>query len=285
MKRLIGIVVAMCMVFGTTAYAENYYNWIEGGTTVDLGNIASVELDPDFVFLNGEDTKNMAIEIGDPVSGNEVGSIYPMDENETWAVFFDYEETGHIKDDEKEKIDAKAILKSYKDGAEEANKEREPGARYYVTGWDIEPFYDEQTHNLTWSLLLENENKERFLNYNTHILTRVGTISVVLVTDPENIDAHKQILSEKILPKLQVKDGNKYSDFDESKDEVAGYGLSALILGGTGLAVAKKVGLFAGLLVFVRKFGVVIVAGLAALWGIVRKKKKTSTETIEPTGQ
>ncbi len=57
------------------------------------------------------------------------------------------------KTTEKEKIDAKALLKSYKDGAEEDNKERQPGeANFYVTGWDIEPHYDEETHNLTWSI-------------------------------------------------------------------------------------------------------------------------------------
>ena len=82
---------------------------------------------------------------------------------ETWSVFFDYEEIGHIKDAEKEKIDAKALLKSYKDGAEEDNKNREPGERFYVTGWDIEPHYDEETHRLTWSLLLEDENDVTFL--------------------------------------------------------------------------------------------------------------------------
>lgn len=284
MKRLTGILVALCMlVFSTNVYAETYYNWIEGGVTVDLGNIASVDLDPDFIFLDGENTKQMAIEFGDPVSGTEIGSIYPMDENETWAVFFDYEETGHIKDAEKEKIDAKALLKSYKDGAEEANKERQPGDRFYVTGWDIEPFYEEQTQNLTWSLMLEDENKDSFLNYNTRLLTREGNISVVLVTDPQNVKAHKQLLDEKILPMLNIKDGNKYSDFDASTDKVADYGLSALILGGAGLAVAKKAGLIGVVLVFVKKFGVVIVAGLAALWGLLRKKKKSSTEPAEPT--
>lgn len=282
MKRLMGMLVALSMLFSSTAYADSDYNWIEGGTTVDLGNIASVDLDPDFVFLDGEDTKQMALDFGDPVYDTEIGSIYPMDEDETWAVFFDYEETGHIKDDEKEKIDAKALLKSYKEGAEEVNKDRQPEDRYYVTGWDIEPFYDEQTHNLTWSLLLEDENKEAFLNYNTRLLTREGTISVVLVTDPQNMKADKQILDKKILSMLNVKDGNKYTDFDESTDKVAGYGLSALILGGAGLAVAKKAGLIAVLLVFVKKFGVVIVAGLAALWGFIRKKKKNPAETVEP---
>ena len=284
MKRLVGMLAVLCLMLSTTASADSYYNWIEGGVSVDLGTIADVELDPDFIFLDGEDTQQMSVEYGEPVSGLEVGSIFPMDDSESWAVFFEYEETGHIKDAEKEKIDTKALLKSYKDGAKEVNKEREPGDRYYVTGWDVEPFYDEKTHNLTWSLLLEDENKETFLNYNTRILTREGTISIILVTDPQNREANKQLLDEKILAQLNVNDGNKYTDFDESTDKVAGYGLSAIILGGAGLAVAKKAGFIAVLLAFGKKFGVLIIAGVAALWGFLRKKKKT-TEPVEPAGE
>ncbi|HEY9576942.1 MAG TPA: DUF2167 domain-containing protein [Pseudobacillus sp.] len=285
MKRLTAMVAALFMILSTTvaADAEYEYNWIEGGVTVDLGEIATVDLDPDFLFLDGEDTRQLALEYGDPVSGDEVGSIYSMDEEQTWAVYFDYEETGHIKDDEK--IDAKALLKSYQAGAEEANKDREPGERYYVTGWDIEPFYDEDTHNLTWSLLLEDDNKETFLNYNTRILTREGNISVILVTDPENREADKQILQNQILSQLNITDGNKYTDFDKSTDKVANYGLSALILGGTGLAVAKKAGLLAVILAFAKKFGVLIIAGIAALWSFIRKKKKKpATEPAQPDG-
>lgn len=285
MKRLLGMLAVFCLTLSATASAESEYNWIEGGVSVDLGTVASIELDPEFIFLDAEDTKQMSLDYGDPVSGFEVGSIFPMDDNQTWAVFFDYEETGHIKDDEKEKINAKALLKSYKDGAEEVNKERQPGDRYYVTGWDIEPFYDEKTNNLTWSLLLEDENKETFLNYNTRILTREGNISVILVTDPNNREIDKQILDEKILSMLNVKDGNKYSDFDKSTDKEAGFGLSTLILGGAGLAVAKKAGLLAVILAFGKKFGILIIAGVAAIWSFLRKKKKNTSDPVEPAGE
>lgn len=271
------------MMFSTTASAENYYDWIEGGVTVDLDDLATLDLHPDFLFLDGENTQMMAEEYGDPVSGLEIGTIFPMDENQTWAVYFDYEESGHIKDAEKEKIDAKALLKSFKKGTEEANEGRQPGDRFYVTGWDIEPFYDEETHNLTWSLLLEDENEETFLNYNTRILTREGNISVVLVTDPENREADKKMLSEQILSKLEINEGKRYEDFDKSTDKVSEYGLSALILGGAGLAVAKKAGLLAVIVVLLRKFGVFIVVGLGAIWGFIRrnKKKKDSLDQFE----
>lgn len=281
MKRLMVMVSVLCMMFSTTATAASDYDWIEGGQTVDLDTIATLDLDSEHLFLDGDNTRLMAIDYGDFVTDLEIGSVFSMDENQTWAVFFDYEETGYIEDDEKEKIDAKTLLKSFKQGTEEANEGRPKGERFYVTGWDIEPFYDEQTHNLTWSVLLEHDNGEIFLNYNTRLLTREGNISVVLVTAPENREADKKMLNEKILPQLKVNDGKRYENFDKSTDKVAGYGLSALMLGGAGLAVAKKAGLLVVILTLFKKFGIIIIAGIAAVWGFIRKKKRNSDTSNE----
>lgn len=55
-----------------------------------------------------------------------------------------------------------------------------------------------------------------------------------------------------ILPKLTVKSGERYEDFNASTDKISEYGLTGLILGGAGLAVAKKVGLLALLIAFLR---------------------------------
>ena len=281
MKRLIGMITVLCLMFSATVTAASDYVWIEGGEPVDLGGIATLDLDPEFVFLDGDNTRLMSADYDDPVTGLEIGTVFPMDETQTWTVFFDYEETGYIEDNEKEKIDAKALLKSFQKGTEEANKERQPGDRFYVTGWDIEPFYDEQTHNLTWSVLLEDENEETFLNYNTRILTREGNISVVLVTEPQNREADKKMLYEKILPQLKVNDGKRYEDFDKSTDKVAGYGLSTLMLGGAGLVVAKKAGLLVVILSLFKKFGIILIAGIAAIWGFIRKRNRNSDTTSE----
>ena len=284
-KRLLGMTLALTLVWSTAvSAAESKYNWIDGGKKVDLKQIAAIDLDPSFVFLDAANTMKMSKDNHDNPSGKELGSIYPKDEKQNWAVIFEYEESGHIKDDEKQKIDAKAILKSYKQGTEEANKDKQPGERLYVTGWDVEPFYDEKTHNLTWSMLAEDDNKEQLLNYNVRLLTRKGYISAILVSDPEHREADKKVLTEQILKKLEVKAGERYEDFDASKDKVAEYGLSALILGGAGLAVAKKVGLLATIALFGKKFFIVIIAAFGAVIGLIKKlfgrKKKEPVSTL-----
>ncbi|WP_282936488.1 DUF2167 domain-containing protein [Paenibacillus sp. RC67] len=288
-KRLLGMTLALTLLWSTAvSAAESKYNWIDGGKKVDLKQIATLDLDSSFVFLDAANTMKMSKENHDSPSGKEIGSIYPKDENQSWAVIFEYEESGHIKDDEKQKIDAKAILKSYKKGTEEANKDKQPGERLYVTGWDVEPFYDEKTHNLTWSMLAEDDNKEQLLNYNVRLLTRKGYVSAILVSDPKHREADKKVLTEQILTKLEIKAGERYEEFDASKDKVSEYGLSALILGGAGLAVAKKVGLLATIALFGKKFFIVIIAAFGAIIGLVKKlfgRRKPEPVQTHPSEQ
>ncbi|AKG36799.1 DUF2167 domain-containing protein [Paenibacillus durus] len=285
--RILSIVFALWLsVFNGTASAEQSYNWVEGGQPVKLEDMATLDLDPSMVFLNKEDTMQIAKDNNDTPSGDELGSIYPADENQMWEVLFRYEETGHIKDDEKEEINADDILESYKKGTEEANKERPEGTRIYVTGWDVEPFYDEATHNLTWSMLAEDDNKEQILNYNVRLLTRTGTISAILISDPEHLNEDKKTLTEKVLPKLTINAGKKYEDFNAATDKVSKLGLTGLILGGAGLVVAKKAGLIAIILLVAKKFGIVILLALGAVGKLFSKlfrRKKSATEETEPT--
>ncbi|MFC9779158.1 DUF2167 domain-containing protein [Paenibacillus chitinolyticus] len=282
LPKLITLVTgaALCVSLWTApASAEETLNWVEGPKKVELGQIAELDLAKDFVFLNDTDTKKFEQQNGSHVNNREIGSVFPKDEKQNWAVIFEYEETGHVKDDEKDKIDADELLESYKTGTEEANKRGDVSNRLFVDGWDVKPFYDNDIHSLSWSLLGHDSKDEKFVNYNVNVLTRKGVISVVLVTDPKNLAADRKVLTSSILPKLQVKAGERYEEYNSKTDKLAEYGLSGLILGGAGLAVAKKVGLIGLLLVFLKKFGIIIVAGLAALWRFLRgKKKKAAAE-------
>ncbi|MFS0840230.1 DUF2167 domain-containing protein [Paenibacillus sp. 1P03SA] len=282
LPKLISLVTgaALCVSLWTAPVsAEETLNWVEGPKKVELGQIAELDLAKDFVFLNDTDTKKFEQQNGSHVNNREIGSIFPKDENQNWAVIFEYDDTGHVKDDEKDKIDADELLESYKTGTEEANKRGDVSNRLFVDGWDVKPFYDNDIHSLSWSLLGHDSKDEKFVNYNVNVLTREGVISVVLVSDPKNLAADRKVLTSSILPKLQVKAGERYEEYNSKTDKLAEYGLSGLILGGAGLAVAKKVGLIGLLLVFLKKFGVILVAGLAALWRFLRgKKKKAAAE-------
>lgn len=279
--RLFCIAAILTVLWVMPAAAEEQLNlnWVEGGQKVDLGsNLAELQLDKSLVFLNGDDTRKLETAGGGKPTGREIGSVYPMDEQQNWALYFEYEDVGHIKDDEKDEIDADALLDSYKQGTEEANKEKQPENQLFVDGWDIAPFYDEAVHSLSWSLLAHTNSNEKIINYNVRILTREGFISAILVSDPAHLAEHRKMLNSIILPNLKVKTGQQYSDFDESTDKVAEYGLTGLILGGAGIAVAKKL----GFLLLLKKFWYLILAGIVFVWrlvvGLFRKKKQQSEQ-------
>lgn len=283
--KSVTVMTLMMMVCAVPAFAEEELNWIEGGQKVDVGtNLAELELDSDFIFLNAEDTKKYLTQSGMEPSGSEIGVVFPKDENQTWAVYFEYDESGYIEDDEKAEIDADALLESYKEGTEEMNKELSPENQLFVDKWDVAPFYDNQLHSLSWSLLAHDNQNNGVINYNVRILSREGYISAILVSDPAKLQADRIVFNNKILSQFNLKKGQRYEDFDKKTDKVAEFGLTGLILGGAGLAVAKKAGFFAILLPLLKKFGIIIVLAVGAIWGFIRKRmglKKEQPEQAE----
>ena len=258
-------------------------NWIDGtGQTIELGDgLAQLKLPKGFTFLDKENTKTFENQIGNVPTDDEIGSVFPVSEDENWAVYFDYLEPGHVSDDEKTSIDADELLQSYKEGTEENNKELAKENWLYVDKWDVAPFYDEKLKSLSWSLLLHDAGGNKLLNYNVRILTREGYVSAVLVSDPEHLAADRKTFETAVLPAFTLKEGNRYEDYDESTDKTSQYGLTALILGGGGLLVAKKVGLIAMILLFAKKFWIIFIAGGGALWKFIRSrtaKKQTHNE-------
>jgi uncharacterized membrane-anchored protein len=198
-----------------------------------------------------------------PPSGNERGVILHAPENgPQWFVVFSFNETGYIKDDEKDSLDAEAILESVREGTEEANEiRRERGwSTISVTGWQVEPYYDTETNNLTWSMLAGGSDGE-VVNHSVRLLGRRGVMNADLVLAPEDVDSAVETFSS-IVGGFDFKSGHRYREFT-SGDRVAEIGLTALVAGGAGVALAKS-----GLLA---KFWKVIVAGVVALLALAKR--------------
>lgn len=279
------------MVLASTAFAAEAspeVTWVEGGGTVQVGEISSLKLDESLLYLDKKDTAIIQEYIGNQSYDSDIGSVFPVDENENWFVVFEYVDSGHISDAEKNKIDAKALLKSYKQGTEEANKNRAEEDRLYVTGWHTEPFYNEENRTLVWALDAEDSAGEPIINYNVRMLTREGYVSSLLVTDPTRLDQDVQTLQTIILPNYSINEGSRYSDFDSSSDKISEFGLTGLILGGAGLVAAKKAGLLVAGAVLLKKFWIVIIAIPAAIWSWFKRRREAAAqrkESFEPINQ
>ncbi|ATO51539.1 DUF2167 domain-containing protein [Brevibacillus laterosporus] len=278
------ILILLITIFTTSVYAVENLKWVSGGTKVDVGDrLATFKVPDQLAYLNKEDTITVQKQFGNSASSREIASVYPTSDQENWYVVIEYDEVGHIMDDEQNNIDKDAILKSYKEGTEEHNKERKPEEQIHVVGWDVPPSYNAKTHTLQWSMLAEDNQKNPIINYNLRLLTRKGYVSFILVSDPATLAKDKKILTEQILPQFQLKEGNRYSDYDASTDKLADYGLTGLVLGGLGLAVAKKVGFLALILIFLKKAWIVVVLVLGGIFKVVsnifKKKKDHTLET------
>ncbi|WP_219834059.1 DUF2167 domain-containing protein [Paenibacillus sp. R14(2021)] len=262
-------------------------NWVQGaGQKLELGDgLAELTLPKELVFLNKADTMTYETIIGGKPNENEIGSVFPVDEAQQWVVYIEYEESGHVADDEKDAIDADALLDSYKIGTEEANKDLEDANKLYVDSWSVPPHYDEQLHSLSWSLLAHDAGGNKLINHNVRILTREGVVSAILVSDPAHLDADRVTMEKSVLPAFALKSGKRYEDYDASTDKTSKYGLTALILGGGGLLVAKKVGLLAAILLFAKKFWIIVIAGGGALWRFLRGKAAKKKEAAAQAAQ
>ena len=206
-----------------------------------LGGQAELPVPEGFVATNGDGSRTI-LRLFDNLTGdNEVGMFAPASFD--WFVTFDWDAIGYVKDDEKDKLDAKAMLKSMQENNEEANKiKKERGmSTLSLVGFDVAPNYNPETNNLEWALRLKDDaSGGESVNYNVKVLGREGVMVVTLVCDPSELTG---VLPEfrKHLAAFSFVEGHKYAEFKKG-DRIAKVGLSALVVGG-GLAVAAKTGL------------------------------------------
>ena len=264
------VVVMMIMLLPTIRHlnAQDYedlnplssINWQSGPCIAKLGEQATLSIPEGYLFTD----RNGALEFMEltqnPPSGEELGVIIP--EKDDWFVVFEFSDSGYVKDDEKDSLDADAILSSYKEGTEKANDIRESKgwAPIHITGWEQRPYYDVVTNNLTWSMIIDSEGYKS-INHSVRLLGRRGVMNADLVIDPQGLDSTIPAFN-KLISTFNYNAGNRYSEYRKG-DKLASYGLTALIAGGVGAAAVKS-----GLLA---KFWKLIVAGFVVVGGAITR--------------
>jgi uncharacterized membrane-anchored protein len=268
LKTFLGMLCLTAVVFNADAQEKTKGpGLLEGPATAQLGKIAQVKVPAGFTFLNGDQTRTMLQRAGEPTSGNEVG--FMSSEQAGWAVYFDFNEIGYVKDADKEKLDANKLLKQLKEGNDAGNKERRRNGvpELELLGWEKEPTYNPQTHNLEWCLRLRAEG-HMLLNYNTRLLGRKGVMEVVLVVDPDKLQATLPAFDE-VVASHTFDNGQTYAEYRPG-DKIAKYGLGALIVGGAAVGAAK-LGLFTSLLVLLKKAWKLVIIAAAAVATFFKK--------------
>jgi uncharacterized membrane-anchored protein len=246
-------------------------DWQDGPTVGKLGDLAEIKVPEGYRFAGADGTRKFLELTQNPPSGNELGVLIPeRRENEPssgfWFVIFEFHGIGYVKDDDRDKLDANALLKELQTNTEEGNKERAKRGwpAYNIDGWYKPPFYDVSTKNLTWATRghgFENGKEEKSVNYSVRILGRRGTMDVDLVLGPDIVSDVLPRFAN-VLGGFSFKTGHSYAEFRPG-DKVAEYGLAALVAGGA-TAIALKTGLLA-------KFWKLIVAMFVALSAMIKR--------------
>lgn len=272
MLRGLFLLALLVFVFSMLALAQepqqqpqSKIDWQDGPTIGQLGNIAQLKIPEGYRFTGKQGALRVMELTHNPASGRELGVVIPAGSSVRWFMTFEFNDQGYVKDDDKDKLDAGAILKSIQEGTEAANEERHKRGwkSFHITGWRTQPFYDSVTHNLTWAINGNGDDPSSAgsVNHSVRLLGRGGTMDVDLVVAPEDYEATMAQFNS-IIGGFSYVQGQRYADF-RAGDKVAKYGLAALIAGGAG-AVLLKTGLLTKLLK-------PILVGLVAIGAFIKK--------------
>lgn len=233
--------------------------------------VATLDVPENFYYLSPEDSEKILVQVwgNPPGTGQDtLGMLLPVDASpfgdESWGVTIWYEEDGYVSDEDAGDIDYAELLSQMKDDtrAESEDRVRQGYESIELIGWAAQPFYDEATHKLHWAKELKfGDGPENTLNYNIRVLGRKGVLVLNFIAGMNQ----KQMIDSQVETVLAMADfnqGSRYSDFDPSIDEVAAYGIGALVAG----KVLAKTGILAAALIFLKKFGVIIVIAVAAFF-------------------
>jgi uncharacterized membrane-anchored protein len=242
-----------------------------GPATVALGKVAEIKVPEGGHFVLPESLDRYYQLTQNTRNGREVGVLLAKG----YSLYFDYVDTGYVKDEDKDKLDADKLMKAMTENEEASNEARKSRGwdEIKLKGWATKPHYDEKTHNLKWAINLtssEDKFKEVFINESIRLLGRGGVMNVTLVSGGGEAFKAAEIEADKLLAKdFNYVSGQKYTEF-KTGDKVAAYGLSALVLGG-GAVMAAKLGWLASLGVWFGKAWKAIVFGLVALGAAIKK--------------
>lgn len=273
---------------GTPASEQEYLAWAKGiwdsldrrTGAIDIPETgATLNVPEDFYYLGPEDAEKVLVDVwGNPPGQDTLGMLFPADmtpfDAEAWAVTIEYEEDGYVSDEDAADIDYGDLLEQMQADARTASEQRV--AQGYesieLVGWAAKPYYDAGTHKLHWAKEIKfGTAPDNTLNYNIRVLGRRGVLVLNFIAGVSQLPMIEQKL-DTVLAMADFNQGSRYSDFNPGVDKVAAYGLGALVAG----KVVAKTGLLAAALVFLKKFGVLIVVGIGAFFKRLFSRKSTA---------
>ncbi len=209
-----------------------------GTVLVQDGDVA-LHLPDGYRFLGSQDAALVLERLWDnPPSPEVLGMVFPPGtgplDDASWAVVVTYEDSGYVSSDDAKSLNYDEILQQMKADTKEENEER-AAAGYEpveVVGWAEAPRYDAGAAKIYWAQDLRfGEAVNHTLNYSVRILGREGVLKLNAVSSLEQLSLIRQSMPA-LIQTTEFTQGKRYQDFNQATDRLAGYGLTALVLGG-----------------------------------------------------
>lgn len=257
-------------------YAEVKHE--KGPKTLSLGDGLEVNIPAGFIFLDPSVLTPSFIKEGADVTGYK-GSMLSL-ADDSWRIDVQYYDKGYVSDKDAADLHAKELFDSYVQGTNAMNATRRQNGitELFIDSWQTEPRYDASKHHLVWGLNAHSTNG-KVVNLVTNLLGRRGLVEIMLIAEAEKVDA-QQVLAQPAMDGVRFTAGSTYEDFDASTDKSSGLGLRALVLGGVGVAVAKKTGLLLVILLAMKKGAFVILAPIALLFKKIFGGKSNDSNNV-----
>jgi uncharacterized membrane-anchored protein len=242
------------------------------------GASAVLHLGRDYYFLPASEARIVLTEgWGNPpeVANGVLGIVFPAGrhfyEPDVWGAVITYQEVGYVSDSDAEAADYAALLQQLQESEPEVNQRRTAQGypAQHLVGWAEQPSYNRNTHSVVWAQNLQIAGQSgNSLNYDVRLLGRNGVLSLNMVTGMSQLAATRQA-AQRFAAQAEFTPGNRYADH-QSGDRTAEYGVAGLVAAGVGAAALGKTGALAVILLFLKKVGIFIVAGIALLWRKIR---------------
>jgi len=248
-----------------------------------LGGKVVVQASPSLRYLNPADSKTVIVDLwgnppgaADDVLGMLVPSGTTPDARNGWAIVLTENRDGHVSDQDAASTDYSQLLKDMQQGVEDRNEERQKAGYEPIrlVGWAEPPSYVAAQHKMIWAKELafgDAKPASDTLNYAVRVLGRDDVLELNAVGSVDQLAQIRQGMTA-VLPAVTFTPGNRYEDFKEGSDRLAGYGIAGLVAGGV---VAKKLGLLALLPLLLKKGWILIAALLgvgARIKGAVQRR-------------
>lgn len=255
------------------AYLESL-SPLQGDIVLKKAN-ATLNVSSSYYFLSTKDARSVLEDAwGNPPDPNVLGMIFPVGASpldyDTWGASVYFSDDGYVSDDDANAIDYGELLTEIQDAQRADNKWRTKNGYdpIDIIGWAETPSYNADTHKLFWAKEMKfGDMDTNTLNYDIRVLGRRGALVISFIANMSELNDIRRA-APAVLEMAHFDAGATYAEYKPGSDKKAAYGIAGLI---GGAAIAKKTGLLAAVLLFGKKFIVLILAGVAAAFGAVKR--------------